>query len=176
MIEFLKTPAVKLSLAILLIVGIVWWIWPRAMPPPAETLRQNHPLGFSIIVPPGYEVKIDQTVDDRRAGSITATDHSYRSFPPMLTVFMFRDGEAAQKRLSELKFSPASFQDRPAFFYNAPRGKQWLYRIVTEVNGKWFELGVALPEYADVPNHRWNEYLQSFRYTPPTPPATTPTN
>lgn len=178
--EFFKTPWVQVPLIVVGLAAIFWFFWPKGVPRPDESLRQVHPSGYSVVVPPGYTVTIDRTGNARVADSIAAEDPNYSSFAPRFQVDRFR-GTPDFERLTQRRFKPGgSFMGRDALVLNGPRGPYWHYRVVFEQDGEWFEVGLAAPDFHDVPNDRWYDYFKSFRYDrpagggAPAAPATAP--
>lgn len=168
MCDFLKQPWVQILLIVIGLVAILWLFWPKGVPRPDEANRQSHPAGYSVVVPPGYVVHVDRVGNPTKADSIAAEDPNYSSFAPRFQVDRFREPPDLQRLMEERRFKPgATFLGRDAYVFDGPRGPLWHHRIVFEAAGQWFEIGVALPDYHDVPNDRWYEYFKSFRYEPP---------
>jgi hypothetical protein len=162
----LKHPWVKIALIVAVVGVVIWLCWPPALPRPDESLRRLHPAGYSIIIPPGYDFSMDLKGNPTRIDGMAAQDNRYGSFPPRIAVDRFRKPPDPIDLVERQRYRQGTFLGRPAFVFDGPRGALWHHRIVFEQGGRWFEISVMLPEYVDVPNDRWFEYVKSFRSDP----------
>lgn len=175
----LHRPWILILLIVALIGGVMWAFWPPAVPRPDEANRRAHPAGYSLIIPPGFDVSLDVRGNPVKIDGISASNNEHRSPRPFIFADRFRKPPDLTDLTDRQRFIPGQFMGRPAYIFAGPRGRppatMWNHRVVFETGGDWFEIGVALPDYIDVPTHRWYDYLTSFRYEPTGVPTTTPT-
>lgn len=178
--SFLRQPWVQVLLIVAALAAVLWLFWPPALPLPDESQRRVHPSGYSIIIPPGYDFSLDLRGNPSKRDGLAAQDNRYQSFPPRIAVDRFRKPPDPADLTEKQRYKPGVFLGKPAYIFDGPRGPLWHHRIIFESGGQWFEIAVMSPDYVDVPNDRWYEYVKSFRFdpgkrsAPDTDPATGP--
>jgi hypothetical protein len=157
------------------IVAIAMWIfWPASLPDPKESNRVSHPAGYSIIVPPEWESSMDaRSTDPYVKDRIRLRPARPGRYQPEIAVARFRKPPDLAALKASGEYRDGEFQGQAALVHDRPIKKYWVYKVLFQRDGDWFELSVALPDYEDVRNSSWYPYLNSFAYSRPSP-ATNP--
>jgi hypothetical protein len=178
--SILKSPGIRAVILLAFVGGIVLWIfWPRGLPPPDERNRTMHPAGYSIIMPPEWEPRIDTKSMDA-VGKDRLHLRPIRSgyWQPEITVVRLRNPVDEKALKEQQQFKDGDFQGAHALIFDRAMKKYWVYKAVFPRGGEWFEVSVSLSDWEDVPRSSWYPYLSSFVYPDPkyVAPSTGPTS
>jgi hypothetical protein len=180
--KFWSSPIVRILVALVAIGALVLVVYLRfGMPAPDERYRVGPATGeFSIIIPPDWSARVMHEPSQKQYLTVlNASPKKIVGMEQSLKIGRLRIGPT----LEQLKTSgllPLVFQDRPAFGAGSLVKHDFIWRMLFERSGQWFELILVLRIPEDVPQSDWWPYLESFRSaspgeTPATAPSTKPT-
>jgi hypothetical protein len=170
---FLTRPVVRILIVcgfLLALAGVVWLM--SGMPTPREQDRVvAGEAGFSVIKPPEWDSRV-------MYGAANANVSATIEITPVKSVGLMQRFCTSQFRVPpdekaiSQQFTPRKFQDREAWLFSGWVKRDYMFRLVFERGGRWYEMSLRLPAETDVPNSDWWKYINTFRVheTPSTVP------
>lgn len=83
-----------------------------------------------------------------------------------------------QETLTKADFVPATFQDQPAWIRARKEKRNYVWRVVFQRHGQWYDITLTLQREENVPQSGWWPFINSFQANPApastTAPATAP--
>lgn len=141
--------------------------------PPEEGNRVEHPRGFSIVAPSGWESKVCSTPEDNYIYLAPPTNVPFVGpirYHPMIGVALL------ERPPDRSGFTDGRFLEQPAFQmleFSVGRGDYLALTILLQREGHWFRIRYRVPEQQlpsaarhDVPDAIW-QFLRTFRYAVP---------
>ncbi len=172
----MKTKPILMALAVVVIFALISFIWiplPSGWIPqqaPSEDRRVVHPLGFSIVKPPGWFVKVfrEESVYGEASINLLATDKKIR-FYPRLKVAAWKSSPDFLSKYHETIFLGMKAYQK--IDLRAGRGDYFTYQLFITNQNRWYELIYQIPADCTRPSitnipTAMMPYLQSFKPVP----------
>jgi hypothetical protein len=174
--SFLNSPVVKV-VVVFLVLGLLatYLVWPAGLPPPVEANRQRHPEGYSMIAPPDWDSKVELNSQGPVARDrLYLRPKTLANWQPALTITRRKDKIDPAALKQNDGFTDGQFQGQPCLtFWGREKLHYWVYRILCQRQGQWFEVTLSVHKPDDIPKSTWWPYLESFEYDASKATATT---
>jgi len=153
-------------LGFLVVLAVVVWLL-SGLPAPREQDRVATADGaFSIIKPRDWDSRVlYNSLDSRYSAAIEITPAKSVGRMQRFCVSQFR--EAPDQRALQSTFTASRFQDRDAWLFAKMVKRDFIFRLIFERGGQWYEISLRLPSETDVPESDWWPYVNSFRAQAP---------
>jgi hypothetical protein len=144
--------------------GVVWLF--SGMPAPREIDRITPAdKSFSIIKPREWDARVIYGSDGSRyVATIEITPVKSVGLMQRFSASRFREPPDAEK-LRE-GFTPYQFQGRAAWLSSKQIKKDYMFHLIFDRDGQWYEISLRLPTQTDVPGSDWWKYVNTFQAAP----------
>jgi hypothetical protein len=127
---------------------------------------------FSIVAPPDWEPTIRYAAPDRTyQTTMDIQPKKSVGLTQKLFVGVYRNPPDLEK-LKRLNYRNFTFQGQPALQWAGKNRNDYVWDMVFERGGAWYNLVLRLNLEHDVPNSDWWPYLETFQANPVTPAST----
>jgi hypothetical protein len=157
-------PVVRILVVTGFVLGLGAIVWLNSgLPSPRERDRVVAPQqGFSIIKPPGWDSRVLYgSPTDWHEATIEITPVKSVGLMTRFCAAKFREPPDVQK-LRET-FRPFRFQNRDALIFASWVKREYLFRLIFQRDGGWYEISLRPPSELDVLNSDWWKYIETFR-------------
>src|SRR5262245_56221665 len=148
---FFTRPMIRILIVcgfLLALAGVVWLM--SGMPTPREQDRVvARDAGFSVIKPPEWDSRV---MYGAASANVTATIE----ITPVKSVGLMQRFSTSQFRvppeekvLTE-QYTPTRFQERQAWMFSGWVKRDYMFRLVFEREGRWYEMSLRLAAETDV--------------------------
>lgn len=171
-------PVVKVLVIVGAILGFALMLYFIAgLPSPREADRLTTFDGSLSMIPPtgrGWTsgVKYGPS-NDNLISQIEIIHSDMIGIPDSLRASRFRNA-VEQADLEKTGFVPGTFQNEPAWIFSKQVKRSYIWRMIFQRHGQWYDITLALQRQEDVPSSGWWPFINSFQAKPGKIPSSVP--
>jgi hypothetical protein len=161
----LSGPAIRVLAVTAVVAAFILVIYMMAgLPAPREENRVRTANNqFSIIAPPDWEALIHYGANDKRFHTTMDIQAKKQvGLAQKIFIGVFREPPDLDK-LKQVNYRDFTFQGKPALLWTGKNRSDYVWDMIFQRAGAWYNLVLRLNLPDDIPNSDWWPYLNSFQ-------------